>query len=199
LSPGPNPLIIEETRSHDELGRVIEAVDARGMTTRYAYDSIGNRRAEDNAISRKTYHVDGFSRLMRAEVDHCTSPFNTKGTIVTRHVYDANANRTASFDDLGRATHWTFDGNDRLLSTTQPNQPDITLERRADGLVKHGDLGAGRTLDCEYDEAGRPTSLDFRDATGQCMQRLGYDASGQIRWATTRTVGAPVWSRPTFE
>lgn len=183
LDPSPTDLVLEETRDYDPLGRVIKTTSAHRLATEYAYDSLGNRRAEKAPLGLKTYQFDGFSRLVRMEIHRTGSPSNLKGRIVLAHGYDLNDNAISSRDDLGRETAATFDGRDLTATIRQPGRAEVTLTRRADGLVRRAAMGAGREATFEYDAVGRLRHVDAREGTTHCRQAFGYDGLGRVTWA----------------
>ncbi|MFB7469483.1 RHS repeat domain-containing protein [Kitasatospora sp. NPDC056184] len=119
-TPGAAPAAQQGTTTHgyNTFGELTDLKDATGRITRYLYDQQG-RRTE--------------ARLPAYTPPGATAALNP----VEKWTYDADGNRTAHTDALGRTTTYTYDLRDRLVRTTLPPAtpgatPGVTVVRRDD-------------------------------------------------------------------
>lgn len=164
----------------DRRTRTVREVDpGHDVVTEYAYDANDNRslvrygeatngRQPRNTLSTSYDERDLVFRLIRAAGD--------PGQSSVQYDYDGDGNRRATREGLEaspRVTTFTYDGYDRLKSSTDPMGNVTThtydanhnrLSRRVDGEMNDiAGSGANRRLFVEtkaYDDMDRPTRAD---------------------------------------
>lgn len=146
------------TYEYDGADRLAKVTDPRNRETSYAYDAAGRRESKTDALQRTTrYHYDDADRLHDIDYEDAATPDVTFG-------YDDAGRRTSMEDGTGTAAY----GYDDL------------------GRMTHVESGAGAEVGLAYDDAGRPTEIDYPGAS----HSIGYhydDAGDMDRltdWAT---------------
>ena len=159
--------------SYNTLTRKTFQTNARGESTVTQTDPLGRPvfvkifSADGELISSTahTYSPDHHSvTTTRGDAISATTFTDTFGHPIlvvqdssfTRQVFDKNQNRVAAFDELGQATTHTYDGLNRLASTTLPD---------------------GATTTFDYDLAGNRIA---RKMPGSLIWQAAYNPSGRI-------------------
>ncbi|MBN1508617.1 MAG: RHS repeat protein [Sedimentisphaerales bacterium] len=138
------------TFQYDEVGSLIQVVDALGNVSRFAYDSTGNMTEARDARDQPTsYSYDGFSRLIRV--------VDAEGHAVSFE-YDDPDNLTGISASAGSVA-LAYDTQDRLSSVT------------------YGDSQDGRSYTYGYDAADRLTTVTSPDGT---VSSYTYDERGNL-------------------
>ena len=155
--------------SHDEAGRVVEMVDARGQVTTYAYDDRGNlielvRGAEPPAPYIVTHEYD------EAGLEVAKTRGGWSGTPEAHWTYawDDDGNRIAETDPLGRTTSREYNA---LRQVVREERPD------------------GSRLERDYDDAGQLLEERLVPADGSEPLVLERRTYGPALDAKGRTVG----------
>lgn len=150
-------------------GLLKSQTDARGYTTQYGHNALGqviSKTDADNKVTEYVYDVSG--NLLRA-VDA-----NGK-SIVT--VYDGNYQKTSVTDANGNKTEYAYNGNMKNTVITLPDGHSIRHEYdNEDRMVKTFDQ-ANNATEVIYDNAGRIKSKRLPD--GATVQ-YEYDAVGNV-------------------
>src|SRR5581483_2511332 len=164
------------TRSvYDWDGRVIYSVAANGGVTQYQYDAAGRRT---NTLVYTNYFV--------TTTNQAISP--SGGALSTVSVYDANGNQVAMIDANTNETDYTYDGGNRLTTTTYPlNAGESTRHQTASSYDSQGNKlsdtdEAGVVTAYSYYWRGLLTSvtLDGLSASGGAVWNFGYDEFGNL-------------------
>ena len=183
-----------ETRRYDEAGNLAVLVDARGNETLHDYNAANELiavRRPGNVVETTEYFPWGDVRK-RADADGVATEFtydlrrrvetetvaHPDGSAVTRHEYDGHGNRVASIRPLGGQYRWQFhyDAAQRLQSIDSPEGAHTQYDYdRADRRTLVTDARDHDT-ETSYDELGRPTRIDFADATFETID--SYDENG---------------------
>jgi RHS repeat-associated protein len=144
-------------------------IDAKGNTTQYTYDSVGNVTAvtyPDGTKETATYDVQGnldVTANRRGQLLDRT--VNSKGQVtreawsdgtVRDYVYDSRSRLISATDSIAGTTTLDYDNADRLTKVTYPN---------------------GRWIQYSYDAAGRRTQI--LDHTGFATKYV-YDTAGRL-------------------
>ena len=159
-------------------GQVCQAVDGKGKTTSYSYDSLGNvtkitppspAGAETftyDSLSRVQTHTYGSGSKVSMTYDNFDRPVTKTwakdGTTITS-TYDKNGNMTQRTDKLGQ-TSYTYDNYNRVTKLSQSSKPAIEYS---------------------YDEAGNLAN----EKVGSNSTAYGYDAANQISSVTPSQTG----------
>jgi RHS repeat-associated protein len=148
--------------TYDSVGNRIRLDLANGDYTTYQYDgkrrltNITNRKADDTVISRCNYSYDGIYNRIRVERENNSistyqyDPLNRliqeAGTETTQYSYDPVGNRIGRDTD-GSSTTYTYDADDRLLSTDGTSY----TYNPAGNLVQQDDNGSISTYTYDYE------------------------------------------------
>ena len=145
-----DPLGRITSHTYDGMGRVLTTTDPRGGVTRYTYDALGRvltmtmpgspSALADASLNRRSSAV--FAALQSA------APLRT-------FEYDANGNRTAFIDELGRRTTYEYDAANRMtkINYSDGTSRSFTYDFRGQKLTEVDQLG--RTTRYTYDLAGQ--------------------------------------------
>lgn len=159
----------------DELGQVVEFVDAAGESTLSEYNSLGQVTATEDplgdttrtsydSLGRVTSEIDAEENETRYE-DH--DAFGNPRTIidaennVSTATFDSLGRKTSESTPLGETTMWQYDGTSALPSSMDPP--------------------AGATLQFEYSDTGQVTRkywIDDQSNEHQLEQAI-YDDAGK--------------------
>jgi RHS repeat-associated protein len=190
LTTATDGLGIQTVTTFDTDNRVTKVVAASGKsdqsTTNDFYDVVANHTtyctafptgaalcaATEDAVGNYTStYEDADGRVMK------TSPPNTTALILTKYFYDPAGNVTSKSDGSGTTTY-TYDADNRMLTTTYSNAPTgmiaphaVTDTYTVDGQVHTMVDGTGTTTDA-YDNFGRLTQTT--SGTGTVVTH-GYD------------------------
>jgi YD repeat-containing protein len=137
----------QATYHRDNLGRVLDATDPLGRTTKFDYDENGNLLAEHepngsvtryeyDATGRRTAQIDGNGNRIRFE-------------------YDSSGHLTKQTNALGDILSWSYDDSGRLLLRTNGVQ----------------------TFSYSYTPENRPAHIDFNAQAGAMAASSAVQAS----------------------
>lgn len=150
---------------YDRGNRLVESVDARGVSTSLSYDAANRlltRTVDPDGLALRTrYQWDGLGRQLRIE---------SAGGTVTEFEYDRAGQvirQTLDPQGLALNTRYRWDERGRQLAVIDPN--NVTTMTRWDGL--------GRRLEELVDPEGLALSTRYLwDANGNLLERI--DANG---------------------
>ena len=144
---------------YNQLGRLIQTLDAQNHTTGYEYDAQGNLKQTTNARQHTTQQTyDALERL-----NQTTDALN--GT--THYTYDAQNNLTGVTDPKGLTTAYEYDALGNLMWVSDPRSP--------------ADMSLGTYY--TYDQLSRPYAVTGAAADGQHGRPVTvylYDDFGQL-------------------
>jgi choice-of-anchor A domain-containing protein/RHS repeat-associated protein len=143
----PNPATLTTRYAYDELGNKVSQTDAEGRITRWEYDAMG----------RETARV-----LPGGERE--TKSYNAAGELVGHVAFD------------GRTTSYAHDANGQLESVDYPADADVSFDYDAVGNRVRVTDGRG-VSSAEFDRHDRPTRV--LDADGGLVE-YDYDAAGNL-------------------
>ena len=150
-------------------GLLKSQTDARGYTTQYGHNTLGqviSKTDADNKVT--TYEYDQSGNLLR------TIDANNK-SIVT--VYDGNYQKTSVTDANGNKTEYAYNGNMKNTSVILPDGHSIRHEYdNEDRMTKTFDQ-ANNATEVTYDDAGRIKTKRMPD--GATVQ-YEYDEVGRV-------------------
>ncbi|WP_165909723.1 RHS repeat-associated core domain-containing protein [Variovorax guangxiensis] len=210
---GKPEALITTTEWHSTF-RLPVRVTGGGLSTTYAYDSIGNllsRTVTDNLASRNS----SWSWTYNAQqlVSTATEPNGA----VTQFTYDARGNVLTSTNGVGHITSFTYDTANRIVSRTEPNGLVTTytydlrdrlltqtvggqttaLTYKPFGSVETVALPTGLVLTYTYDAAHRLTGWSSNrgesgtytlDGMGNRTAEQIKDSTGNVAWSVARTI-----------
>ncbi len=158
--------ITELSKVYNAQGLLQSFTDARGATTSYSYDSLGNRISAVNALGQTTTY-GGHDAHGRA-----TSIVRSDGTQISRS-FDARG-RLAARTMAGATTSFSYDNANRLLRVTRPDGG--WRQRSYDGAGFHTGISNHR---------GETTAIS-RDSSGQEIARTTRTAAGAVAMLSSR-------------
>lgn len=163
------------TNTYDNNGNLKQVLDATGGTTIYTYDANGNQTSGTDAANAQTsYTYNNLGRLTQQ-----TDALNNS----TTYTYDGNGNRktetrtrTTTSGPETLINKYDYDGNNRLIQTTFPDNTLTKATYNAIGKQATTIDQLGRTTTYTYDDMGRLTKTAFPDGTNE---QSTYDAEGR--------------------
>ena len=163
---------------YDALGRInlvtlTLAVTGATAVTSYAYDAVGNRVAQTDALGRTTKW--GYDNAR-----HVTSHALPNGETES-FTYDAMGSRTSHTDFAGKKTSYTYDVNGRVVFATDSTGRTTGYLYTASGQVARTSDARGVTK-YSYGALDRLTRQDNPDGT---YLAYAYDANGNITQRST--------------
>lgn len=179
------------TYEYDEQGRKIVETDMLGNETKYQYDIEGNTEYVFTAagpVIRNEY--DSQNRKVKTwyhNPDSCTHPVTVtceNGILQETIKYNNNNRITERLDALNRKTAYTYDGNSRLVKTSQ------FLDGREISALYDYDEKGKKVSETDYD--GFVTTWEY-DAMGRVIGKTipgdfssvnSYNAEGMIENST---------------
>ena len=152
-----------------ENGLLMSQTDARGFTTEYGYNEIGQMDSMTNAEHATTfYQYDAAGNLLWTMDSDGETIVNT---------YDCNHQKVRVEDANGNITRYSYNGNMKNDLVTLPD--NNTIEYRFDGedrVTKIIDQ-AKKVTTIEYDKVGNVTAKHFPDGG---VIRYGHDEVGNV-------------------
>ena len=171
------------TNTYDSHGNLLSTRDPLGNITSYAYNRQGLPITMTDALNKATGFVyDGAGRV--------TQQTDALGNVET-FTYDGNGNRLTQavtrtrFDGTPETltTQYEYDGNNRLVKTTNPDGSFTRSIYDALGKLSARVDALGRTTHYDYDNNGRPSKTTYPDGTSESVT---YDANDQPLTMTDR-------------
>ena len=166
-----------EVREFDSLNRLVqtELFDANGdliLRTEHQRDAIGSlTRTEDSDGRVSTYVYDANLQLMEESHQSPMLPIQT-----IRYVYDQVGNRIQKQDSLAGTTNYTYDQNDRLVSTSGIENQTLTYD--ANGNLLESFTDALNRTEYQFDVRGRLVQVDATDQGTTKQVNYEYDHAG---------------------
>ena len=184
-----DPLGRVATNAYDAHGNLLSTTDPQGHQTTHVYDDggvilagTGNLLSTTDALGHTTHYDYDASGNLTGETDALGN--------ATTYTYDANGNRlsesrTRTVDGTPETlvTTFEYDGNNRLVQTTQPDGSTTRTEYNALGKQARTIDALGHATTYEYDDAGRLTATTYPDGTSESST---YDAEGRRLTSTDR-------------
>jgi RHS repeat-associated protein len=160
---------------YDALGRLVAVtlpnpatglIDGSELITRYAYDEVGNRIRQIDALGRVTrWEYDTMGRQVRR-----TLPLGQSESMQ----YDVAGQLIAKTDFNGVTTRYSYDVAGRLAGTDYAHDADVITTYTASGQRESVTDGQGTTL-YRYDARDRLVHVQYPDGNAIAY---GYDAAG---------------------
>lgn len=164
--------------------------DARGNTTHYGYNAVGDLRSITYAnASQETFDYDPLGNLSESINRRGTAieyQYDARGLLTqktfadgsqTDFVYDTRGNLKTATDSAG-VTAFDYDSADRLTMITYPGGRFLEFTYDAGGRRTKSVDQDGFTMNYNYEAAGR--LLDLRDGTNALIVGYTYDTVGRL-------------------
>ncbi|MEU5941350.1 RHS repeat-associated core domain-containing protein [Micromonospora sp. NPDC047548] len=203
----PNPADRTWTTGYDANGNQVRLTAPGGIFRQLSYDAADQLVGETGAgaeasTSARTIGYDLAGQVTRVNADAGTNTYayDDRGNLIStagpsgpaQFGYDADGNLTSRVDTAGTAGYRYASGRltsvtDGLTGATQQIGYDSA------GATKSVDYGAGRKRTFGYDDLGRPSSDELKNAAGQTVTATtyGYNLADQmLRETTAGTAGA---------
>ncbi|MFC5373275.1 LysM peptidoglycan-binding domain-containing protein [Brevundimonas faecalis] len=167
--------------AYDRNGDVLSVTDGAGVET-YDYDNIGRLVEKIDASGRVVeYTYDAADRLLTETID----PNGL--ALQTRYVYDAFGGRIQVTDGSGRVTAYEFDRNGRQVAmvvdpSTHALRTTWAYDRSGEvvALTEAAGTAAQRETRHVYDKAGRLIRQETGPAALNIRTSFAYDANGNV-------------------
>ena len=167
---------------YDDLDRPVEVAYPDTSTVHYAYNEVGLRTYQSNAVAEVWYGFDNMNRLSAV-----TQSVQSAGTepveSVVSYAHDLNGNRTNIVYPGAVDVGYTFDAADRLtdiqLSAFIPQPFSFSYDdlHRNTGI----DYPTSATGTWTWDDASRLTRVQYHNGTSNFVDRVyTLDARGNI-------------------
>lgn len=178
-------IVQTQSTAFDELGRLIQSIDALGNTTTYQYDVNGNETSSTDANGNATSRAfDALNRLI-SETDAA------KGN--TQYGYDAEDDLTSVTDPRGLTTTYTYDALGDRTATQSPDTGTTQYTYDPAGNVIQSTDARGVVTQFSYDALNRLTKKHYpadpsEDVTYTYDQTAnGSDGIGHLATVTDST------------
>ncbi|QIE99987.1 RHS repeat-associated core domain-containing protein [Roseimicrobium sp. ORNL1] len=156
----PGGLALETRYDYSERDLLLRTIDARGFTTRHAYDVQGNRI--------RTVHPDGSDRVWH---------------------YDTRGNLLWEKDEVGTVTFHEYDGPDRRVKTTLDLNGNDVADGRGVDLVQEWKYNGAHDVIWEKDSKGIVTEHEYAgDAMRTSSTRAGLTSEWEYNDSSLRTI-----------
>lgn len=166
------------SRVYNNLGELVQALDAYGHATSYAYDGDGNRTGVTNALGVATHaSYDALSRLAQTVRNYLGTDPATANT-TTSFAYDSRDNVSQVTDPDGLATDYYHDGLNDLGQLLSPDTgtTNYTYDAAGNRISKTDARGVISTY--AYDALNRLTSISYPTASQDVYYH--YDEPGSV-------------------
>lgn len=157
----------QQTKTYDELGRLIQVIGAGAQTTQIGYDKVDNAKALTDARGKAS--STGYDAL-----DRVISQTNPQSQ-TTRYAYDAANAMTSHKDGRAIETAQIVDGFGQVIQEASPDRGVRKYWYDAAGRMTKVVDGDNEETNIAYDAAGRRSGMTFPGAAGETVA-FGYDA-----------------------
>ncbi len=142
-------------RVYDELGRLIQLIDAHNQITAFQYDANGNL----------TQHIDANLNPTAQAYDTYNRANQTTDALngFTRYTYDSQGNLAGVTDPNGFTTSYTYDGLGNLISQTSPDTGTTSYTNDEAGNRLSQTDARGITVSYTYDALNRLIDIQYPD------------------------------------
>jgi RHS repeat-associated protein len=177
--PGADPDDYRTEYSYDPLGNLTTTTDPLGHVWARVYNRNGRLLSVTDPLSNTVaYGYDELDRLTSV-----TAPDSS----ITSYDYDDNTNDLLTRTDANlHTTGYTYTLDHQLATVTNPlgkvwsfaYDADGHLVERVDAVAHTASNAALGTTSYSFDRAGRPSAIDYSDATADAS--YSYDAAGRL-------------------
>ena len=171
--------------------QVSVVTDPLGNTVTTTYDADDRKQTVTTQVTanqnrQRTYVYDALSRLSQIRDTTAGSP----GTPLETHSYSPNSNETGFTDANGHQMSYLYDGLDRRIQTTYPDNSTEKFTYDPNGSLLQMTARSGQTITYTYDALNRLASKTGVGETGGAVT-MGYDYSGRMLQALDGTSATP--------
>lgn len=153
IESSSSTIVFQETRTFDELSRMLTRVSQSGATWTYAHDKISNLTSKQNPRSNSTtYAYDGLNRLISITDAH---------TATTNVTYTAEGEVGTISDPRTITTTYVRNGFGEIIRESSPDSGTTDYVRDERGLVTQKTDGRGIVTQYSYDAGSRLTGRSY--------------------------------------
>jgi RHS repeat-associated protein len=158
--------------AYNALNQLIDVNDPLGNHTSYTYDANGNRKSKTNPLGNTWhYKYDALDRLIEE-----SDPLGN----TTQYEYDSLGRKTALIDARGNRTEYEYDANDLLVAVTDALGGVTRYEYDPNGnMTAHIDA-TGKRRTKSYDSSGRLISEEYFYQMLEIIVTYEYDEAGNL-------------------
>jgi len=180
--PGSKPADRHAWNIYDPVGRLVQAVDARGHVTATVYDVAG--RVASVVLHSETVDT---SALKATDAPVAIALTIDTADSVTRFFYDKDGNRLGQLDGSGNLTEFVYGARGELVSSITYRQATSAALRATGSLADLRAAVAGSAAATNYLYNGKGQQVGVVDAVGTLTETV-YDKEGNVsrktRYAT---------------
>lgn len=157
--------------TYNRNGKVLQVTDPQGHVTDYIYDGNNRLISSNDAENRLTETVyDAAGQVVKV-----SKLLNEAPVVLAEYSYTENGKQKTVTDGKGNATHYQYDGHDRLISTSYPNNTQELMEYDLAGNVIKQRTRAEQWFNYSYDTQNRQVTKTRPDGS-QVIR--AYDLTG---------------------
>ncbi|MDQ6719298.1 MAG: DNRLRE domain-containing protein [Candidatus Dormibacteraeota bacterium] len=188
--------------AYDTKGDLRQTISVVGLTTTYAYDNLGRRISQTafptgfSSGVTTAYGLDGLGNITSTIAPGARNPITgVTHTAVTTSTYDPNGNlksvalSDSTGGDVTRTTTYSYDGDDRVSTITNPEGGITTTSYDALGNPTRTIDPGGHEIDTSYTGRSQPLQITVKGfvdnpVTGTTPRDVtiasyAYDAGGR--------------------
>jgi len=163
-----------QSRTYDEMSRLVSTLMSHGGAEQFAYDKNSNLTSATDALGRVTTHsYDALDRILQ-------STDANQG--ITQYSYDTQNNVTSVTDPDGVSTTYTYNAFGDLVTENSADAGTSTYSYDSAGNRKTKTDARGITVNYSYDSLNRITSISYPNSAENITYTYdqGVNAIGRL-------------------